>query len=218
MNNICNPGLCLKESIDEAKSQALASPGFELRIIRFLQVQRLSSHVPLTKVFRGLDILGEILDEKRLVTLLRPFLQSRDPQIASKCVKVVGRRSTNMAWLNSIMDKNDERIRANLVESIWKRKETEVRFVLHCALADSHQRVAANAVCGLYLLDIDQWDDGLERLIGNNSAAFRKSGIWMLKSGGVPDAPKRLKRLIQDADTDVRRAAFDALIHLRRRR
>jgi HEAT repeat protein len=216
ITNICDPGLYdLNEAIEKAKSTASDTPGFELHIVRFLQSLCLSRHVPMATVFRGLDVLGGILDENRLVTLLRPFLRSSDPHIASKCVLVIGRQSRNMAWLLGIMNESDERIRANLIQAIWKRKEPEVELVLRNAVGDPHPRVAANAVYGLYLLGIDAWIDGLERLVGSDGAAFRKSGIWMLKSSGAHDAPARLKRLIRDTDADVRRAAFNALVHLR---
>jgi len=216
ITNICDPGLYgLNEAIEKAKSTAADTPGFELHVVRFLQSLCLSRHVPMPTVFRGLDVLGGILDENRLVTLLRPFLRSSDPHIASKCVLVIGRQSRNMAWLLGIMNESDERIRANLIQAVWKRREPEVELVLRNAVGDPHPRVAANAVYGLYLLGIDAWREGLERLVGSDGAAFRKSGIWMLKSSGAHDAPARLKRLIRDADADVRRAAFNALVHLR---
>lgn len=220
ITRICDPEMFrLNDAIQEAKSNAVAIPGFELRLVRFLQAQCLSNHVSLPTVFRGLEVLGGMLgggtlDESRLITLLRPFLRF-DPQIASKCVLVLGRQFRNMAWLNGVMNETDERIRANLIESLWKRKEPEVELVLRGALKDSHPRVAANAVYGLYLLGIDDWVEGLERLVGSDDAAFRKSGIWMLKSSGAPDAPSRLKLLIRDVDPDVKRAAFEALVHLR---
>ena len=216
VTKICDPGTySLNDAIQAGKSNAAAIPGFELHLVRFLQAQCLSRHVLLPTVFRGLDVLGGMLEENRLVTLLRPFLRSSNPQIASKCVLVIGRQSRSMAWLNSVMSENDERIRANLIESLWKRKEPEVELVLRNALADPHPRVAANAVYGLYLLGIDAWEEGLEKLIAHDDRSFRKSGIWMLKSSGVPDAPARLKLLIRDADAEVRSAAFNALIQLR---
>jgi HEAT repeat protein len=130
-------------------------------------------------------------------------------------VLVLGRQSTSMAWLSGVMAETDDRIRANLIESLWKRTEPEVELVLRSALNDSHPRVAANAVYGLYLLGIDAWMEGIQRLVGSTDAALRKSGVWVLKSSGASDAPARLQLLIRDADADVRRAAFDALIYLR---
>jgi hypothetical protein len=221
VNRICDPGAySLDVAVQKARTHAQNTPGFELHVVRFLQTQCLSHPVPLPIVFRGLEVLGGIMatearDEGRLITLLRPFLRSSDPQIVSKCVLVLGRQSRNMSWLNGVMAEADERIRANLIESLWKRSEPEVERVMRSAITDPHPRVAANAAYGLYLIDNQAWVEGLERLVGSSDAAFRRSGIWMLKWSCAPDAASRLKVMIRDTDEKVRRAAFDALIHLR---
>jgi hypothetical protein len=219
---ICDPvQYSLGEAVEAARAVAANRPAFELDLVQFLQAHCLSSRVSLPTVFRGLEILGGLLcgnaDESRLITLLRPFLRSSDPQIASKCVLVLGRQSRSMAWLRSVMNETDERIRANLIEPLWQRKEPEVEAVLQSALRDPHPRVAANAAYGLYLMGSGLWPDALQNLVGSQDAAFRRSGVWVLKCAGTPDAPARLQPLIRDTNTDVRKAAFSALRHLRER-
>jgi hypothetical protein len=221
VNKICDPTFySLSEAIQQARSEVQASPGFEIDLVRFLQTQCRSDNVSLPIVFRGLDVLGGMLgggvaDEDRLIALLRPFLRSSNPQIASKCVLVLGRQSNSMTWLNNVMRETDDRIRANLIESLWNRKEPEVELVLLNALGDHHPRVAANAVQGLYLLGRGSWVEGLNSLLARNDPAFRISGIWLLKSSGMPNAAVRIKRMIRDPDAGVRHAAFEAIKHLR---
>jgi hypothetical protein len=223
VTKICDPELYpLSEAIEHARKGAEVSPGFEIDIVRFLQAHCRSERVTLPTVFRGLEVLGGMLgagtpNESRLIALLRPFLRSDNPRIASKCVLVLGRQSCSTKWLNDIMSELDGRMRANLIESLWSRKEPEIELVLRKALQDPHPRVAANAVYGLCLLGDEVWAEGLRRLIGSNDPAFRISGIWVLRSTGAPDAPARIKRLIRDEDPRVRRAAFDAIKHLRER-
>ena len=221
---ICDPvQFQLEEAIEAARGLAANRPGFELHVVQYLQAQCLSNRVSLPTVFRGLEVLGGLLsgmntEENRLITLLRPFLRSSDPQIASKCVLVLGRQSQSMLWLRSVMNETDERIRANLIESLWQRKEPEVEAVLQSALRDSHPRVAANAAYGLFQMGSRLWPDALQNLVGSEKAAFRRSGVWVLKSAAPPDAPSRLQPLIRDVNADVRKAAFQALKHLRERR
>lgn len=221
VNRLCDPErYSLEEAIRLAKNNGASARGFEMKIVRHLQVLCLSKVVPLGTVFRGIEVLGGILgsgivEEKRLIGLLRPFLRSRDPRIASKCVLVLARHSGNMDWLNSVMGETDARIRANLVEALWNRSEPEVREVLRNALTDPHPRVRANAAYGLFLLGDADWLVGLERLLTSEKPGFRISGIWLLRTSGAPGAPQRVKSFIRDPDRQVRRAAFDALIHWR---
>jgi hypothetical protein len=91
-----------------------------------------------------------MLDENRLVPILRPFLRSKDSQIVSKSVLIPGRQSRSLYWMTSIRTEDDDRIRANLVESLRSRREPEVEQVFKGALKDPNHRVVANAVYGLY--------------------------------------------------------------------
>src|SRR5579871_2312793 len=120
VEKICDPDqLRLNQAIRLAKTGAECEPGFEIALVRYLQAHCLSRSAAIAKVFRGLEVLegmveANTMDEGRLVALLRPFLRSSDPAIASKGVLILGRRSKSMSWLGRIMSENDARIRANL--------------------------------------------------------------------------------------------------------
>jgi len=212
---ICNSGCPLDDAIQRAAVAAQTSPGFEFELSKFLQAQCMATSVDHPTVFRGLEVLGGMLDETRLVPFMRPFLRSKDSQIASKSVLILGRQSRSLAWMTSIHAESDDRIRANLVESLWARREPEVELVLQGALRDPHHRVVANAVYGLYLMDSNAWAAGLDRLLHSHDPIARRSGIWVIKSTAGTEAVARLKPLIRDSDPSVRRAAFAALVSLR---
>jgi HEAT repeat protein len=212
---ICNSGCPLEDSVQRAAVAAQASPGFEFELSKFLQTQCMAKSIDHPTVFRGLEVLGGMLDETRLIPFLRPFLRSRDTQIASKSALILGRQCRSLGWMTSINAESDDRIRANLVESLWARREPEVEQVLERALRDSHHRVVANAVYGLYLMDSGTWIAGLDRLLHSHDPIARRSGIWVIKSAGGPTAGGRLKPLIRDPDPSVRSAAFAALVALR---
>jgi HEAT repeat protein len=218
---ICNSGCPLDDAIQRAAVAAQTSPGFEFELSKFLQAQCMATSVDHSTVFRGLEVLGGMLDETRLVPFMRPFLRSKDSQIASKSVLILGRQSRSLAWMTSIHAESDDRIRANLVESLWARlagvekPEPEVEQVLLGALRDPHHRVVANAVYGLYLMDSNAWVAGLDRLLHSHDPIARRSGIWVIKSTAGTEAVARLKPMIRDSDPLVRRAAFAALLSLR---
>ena len=209
----CDPNYApLAEAIRQAKA---AAAGLDLDLSRFLQMQCFSSEPQLPLIFRGLEVLEAITEEGKLLTLLRPFLKSGDPQIASKCVLVLGRRCHNVSWMRKVMAEVDDRIRANLVESLWERKEPEIELVLRSALNDPHHRVAANAVYGLFLLGSDSYKEGLDHLVASGNSACRRAAIWVIRSTNTPESAMGIKPLIRDTDPAVRRAAFDALVFLR---
>ncbi len=221
LGRICNPGQYpLDDAIQRTERLAEAQPGFELKLVRYLQLQCLNTPVPIPNVLRGLDLLGALLkhepmDEKRVISLLRPFLTCGEPQIASKCVLVLGRKLNSLDWIGRMMAENDDRFRANLIQALWKRKEPEIQRVLVAALHDPHPRVMANAVYGLFVLGAADWLDALEKLLGSDNPDFRICGIWVLKASCAREAPELIRRFIRDPNARVRRAAFDALIALR---
>lgn len=212
---ICNSGCPLDEAVRRAAAAARDSPGFEFELSKFLQTRCMTTTIDHPTVFRGIEVLGSLLDESRLLAFMRPFLRSRDAQIASKSALILGRQSRGLGWMTNIRAESDDRIRANLVESLWSRREPEVEQVLQGALRDSHHRVVANAVYGLYLMESEAWIAGLDGLLRSHNPVCRRSGIWVIQSAGGTMAAARLKPLIRDADPSVRRAAFAALKSLR---
>ncbi len=216
LSKICDPESgTLSDAIEQAKSYSPASGGFEFDLSRFLQMECYSSELRRPLVFRGLEVLEAITDESRLLTVFRPFLRSTDPQIASKCVLLLGRRCVDVGWMKHVMAELDDRVRANLIESLWRRSEPEIVLVLESALKDAHHRVAANATYGLFLIGSDTYIEGLDFLISSANPLCRRSAIWVIRSTATAEATARIKPLIRDSDADVRHAAFEALVALR---
>ena len=216
MARICDPRIRdLAHSIQEAKTAALGSMRFESNLARFLQMECMETAINFPLVFRGLEILGQISEERRLVACLRPFLRSADPRIGSKAVLIAGRRAEDLKWLIKAINETDDRTRANLIESIWGRRGAGMEELLLAALKDRHQRVTANAVYGLYLLQSERYTEGLRRLNESKDPFFRRAAIWVIRSAeGAAGAPS-LKPFILDPNPEVRHAAFQALIQLR---
>lgn len=216
---ICDPRYhSIEGAIQQARLSTHESSRFELNLIRFLQTQCMERHVDLPVVFQGLEVLGRIANEGRLAAVLRPFLRSRNRLVASKAVLIAGRQSHSLPWLINALNDRDDRVRANLIESLWRRPEPEAEWLLKCALKDRNHRVAANAVYGLYLLGSHSWLEGLESLLGSPNPQFRRSAAWVIRMTEQSEAAMRLKPLIRDSDSHVRHAAFRALVILRERR
>jgi hypothetical protein len=182
-------------------------------------VQSYAHDLQLPTILRGLEVLETITEETNLFTVLRFFLRSDLPQVVSKCVLILGRRCQNVDWIRAIMRSEiDGRTRANLIEALWARSgEPEINVLLKDALNDRHHRVTGNALYGLFLSGYDEYSAGIDKLISSSDPAFRRAGIWVIRSIGTNEAVVRIKPLIRDPDKAVRSAAFAALAFLRKR-
>lgn len=220
LSQVCDPEVfALEEAIEIVRNRVAVNPVFEFHLAHFLQLRCLSAYVSRPTIYRGLEILSEVLQgteaDVRRLPIIRPFLKSSDLQIASKAALVFGKQSRDIGWVRRLVQETDRRVRANLIESLWSRADPEIEGVFHSALRDPYPRVAANAAYGLYLMENLKWTEALDSLLTSDDAACRCSGIWVFKSVATPRASPRLRPLIRDSDPNVRRAAFDALRHVR---
>jgi HEAT repeat protein len=214
--DICNAAAgSHDQAVKKASARVLEQASFPLDLSQYLQIQCCARRVQLNAVLRGLEVLDVLIEDNKLFTVMRPFLRSSLPQVASKAVLIVGSRYNSFAWVRSMLDDPDERVRANLIESLWKRREPEAEAILVDALRDRDHRVAANAVYGLSLIGSKEFIGGLDLLIASHKPAFRRAAVWVIKRNAAPDAALRIRMLIHDPEESVRRAAFKALGPLR---
>ena len=220
--HICDPRAgTLSDAIRRARLRKGHSACFELKLANYLQAQCLADRIELAPILRGMEVLGTITEERSLLAILRYFLRSTVPQIASKSVLILGRRCHRADWLRHVMTEGEDRVRANLIESLWGRGEpVEIHEILREAVNDPHHRVSANAIYGIFTCGQDEYQPLIERLILNTNPAHRHAAVWAIKSIGSGDVFPQLKRLFQDPDAGVRRKAFEAIkaIQVRTRR
>jgi hypothetical protein len=214
---VCDPNLgTFEDAVRRARLCRERSDQFDVKLSAYLQTQCLAEHLQIPAILRGLEVLDTITEPDHLLRVLRCFLRLGVPQVASKCVLMLGRRCPSPDWMKHVMAEGDDRVRANLIESLWGRAEVEdVQPILQDALRDGHHRVAANAAYGLFLCGHDDHRSGIELLISSRSPEYRRAGIWVIKTIGGGEAVIRVKPLIGDSDALVRRAAFAALVTLR---
>ena len=73
-----------------------------------------------------------------------------DRTVRSKAALLIGRSSKNAAWIGRRFMDRDARVQASAVEALWSLEAAESRPLLLTASKSKHNRVAANAVLGLY--------------------------------------------------------------------
>src|SRR5947209_1769434 len=82
----------------------------------------------------------------RIVQLFR----ASDPRARSKLARIAGRYVDHRLFLKKRLEDKDDRVRANVVESLWGVNGDFVRVLLRGAAADPSHRVRMNALLGLY--------------------------------------------------------------------
>jgi len=106
-------------------------------------------------------------------------------------------------------------VRANAIESLWGVDKPEARAPLNFAASDANNRVAGNALLGLYYLGEASVLADMVKLTGHESALFRSSTAWVMGETGDPRFTEALRRMISDPDAVVRKRAFAALAQLK---
>src|SRR6185369_4798144 len=102
------------------------------------------------EVQRLVDVLAEISDGARALPCLMSLARQKNPYLQSKAVLMIGRLNRNVKWVQSRLAEPDPRVRANAVEALWGIDTEEARKLLRSASRDSNNRVAGNALLGLY--------------------------------------------------------------------
>ena len=169
------------------------------------------------ETIRMLEILSEISDGPRLLPLLTSVLQSPNPRIRSKAALLIGRRRQSARWVAQRQEETDPRVRANAIEALWGVADENARQVLWEASQDGNNRVAGNALIGLYRLGDPRSIGKAVEMAAHPDARFRVTAAWAMGQLADPRFAAALGRMLADADGAVRGRAFQSLSGLRRR-
>jgi hypothetical protein len=88
-------------------------------------------------------------------------------------------------------------------------------LLLQLAISDGNNRVAANALLGLYYLGESSAISELVRMAADESPLFRSSAAWAMGQTGDVRFQDSLRRLLGDADGSARKRALAAIGRLK---
>ena len=215
---LCDPSLTLPTAVMLARIGIRIDPGLDAALARRL-TESLHADVPGPEAdtARTLDLLSEISKGTRLVPVLIQLLQHPNPRIRSKAALLIGRRNQNSRWVEQRKVEKDPRVRANAIEGLWGVADEGARSVLWEAAGDSNNRVAGNAVLGLYRIgDLRSIELALQ-MAERAEPLFRATAAWIMGESADPRYLAALGRLLSDSDGRVRTRAFRSVSRIRRR-
>lgn len=142
---LLEPGVLTEGQALEVMTVVMAQdPLFDMKLLQRLQAQRTwPSEVPYHEIQRCLNLIDEAPDPARLSVTLLKFSRHPDPRVESKAAKLLGRHLFNMDRIEALSQSPDDRVRANLIEGIGRRKDLEpFLWLVERAAQDPSYRVS----------------------------------------------------------------------------
>ncbi|MCX6630858.1 MAG: HEAT repeat domain-containing protein, partial [Candidatus Solibacter sp.] len=153
LHALCDPELSREEALSLGRSARRVDSMIDVSLARSLAESAMgSSAVHVADPARLMDILCEIADAARIMPSLMRMMRHPNTYLRSKAVKMIGRGSHSAKWVMGRLSESDPRLRANAIESLWGVDTPEARTLLNLAANDVNNRVAGNALLGLYYL------------------------------------------------------------------
>jgi hypothetical protein len=213
---MCDPALSREDALTLGRSAKRVDPLVDVALARSLADSAVGSGtVQIADPSRLMDILCEIADAGRIMPSLMRMMRHPNSHLRSKAVKLIGRGSLSARWVMGRLSESDPRVRANAVESLWGVDTPEARALLGFAVNDGDNRVAGNALLGLYYLGATSSLVNVIKLAGTESKLSRSSAAWVMGESGDPRFIESLRRMISDPDVVVRKRVFAAMAQIK---
>ena len=204
---LCEPSLTHEQALAMARIAMRADSTKEVVLGR-ASADRVAS----SRVIRVLE--GKSGEKDHLSLLLR-LLRQPNPYLRSKAVLMIARGTRNVNWVRKTLADADPRIRANAVEAIWGLDTPEARELLGSLRGDPNNRVAGNALLGLYRLGDAAIIPEIVHMAEHETPAFRSTASWVMGAAGHPRFAGELSRMLKDPHPVPRKAALAALGRIR---
>jgi hypothetical protein len=151
-------------------------------------------------------ILGilPVLSDTSLLPLLLQLSRHPSSRVRSKVSLLIGRINRNSKWVEKQMLEPDPRVRANAVEALWGVDSEEARELLWKCATDCNNRVAGNALAGLYCLGETESIRLALDMAAHPSADFRATAAWAMGKSEDPRFMPALSSLAVDSASRAR--------------
>jgi HEAT repeat protein len=200
---LCDPSLSHQEALDIARLAMRADSTTDVMLGRASADRVASSRV--------IRILEKSAGGRDLVPLLLRLLRQPNPYLRSKAVLMLARDTHNVSWVRKTLADADPRIRANAVEAIWGVDTAEARELLRSLRTDANNRVAGNALLGLYRLGDAGVIPEIMAISTHEEPVFRATAAWVMGETGHPRFANAISGMLRDPHPLPRRAALTAM-------
>ena len=178
--------------------------------VRFLKATVAVSSSPL--IIRALALLPAMGDYGILIPWLRSLAQSSDNRVRARSTKLLCELRPNRSLIERQLQSTDPRVRAGAIEALWQAIIPDAEVLLRSVFTDTHHRVVANALVGLYRVGAADALPEMMKWSAHKDHLFRASMAWAM--GFVKDARAvpTLQELTRDRSHMVRKRALASLL------
>ena len=210
---LCDPALEREQVTRVARAAVRVDSMADVKMARRLadDLEAGTGSVSMPHAVRLLDVLNDVSNGSRLLPSMVRIFRHPDPYLRSKAVLFVGRANRSGRWASDRQNDTDPRIRANAIEGLWGVESSAAREMLQSAAQDSNNRVAGNALLGLYRLGETTSIPALLAMREHKSAVFRATAAWVMGQTGDPRFKDVLAGMLSDSSVVVRRRVLSAL-------
>lgn len=213
---LCCPDEPLEHTLSLVGEAMEAEPFLDVQLAEFLlgRNSRAAQDQPIA--LRILEVLDRVSTGTRLARGIGQLLGHADPLIRSKAAMVIGRRMQNFDWIEAQLREAEPRVRANMLEALWENRAPECLKAFELYRDDGDNRVAGNALYGLYLSGEADAIPGVMRLASHADPKFRATAAWLLGKIGQSEFADVLRRMVKDESRIVKGSALKSLVRINR--
>ncbi|MBM3768682.1 MAG: hypothetical protein FJW32_25150 [Acidobacteria bacterium] len=166
---------------------------------------------------RMLELMRRVTPLDRLVQLLDKVIPSSNADIRAKARKLYEALTADLSWAEPFIRGNSGRDAADLVEALWRVVPSDsLRAIFIAAAAEPHNRLAGNALVGLFRLGDQEARDAVLSMTRHEEEPFRATAAWVIGRVSWHGGATRLQEMTSDPSEKVRRNARRALGRLNR--
>lgn len=211
LNRVCDPA---ETTLGAAVAQVLLAARSHPDVVDVL-LMRLRVESGPGAVDRLLELLGAVTPAERIKDVLQPYIDSENPRIRSKALKLFACATGDAQWAMQFLGHSDTRFTANVVEALWGAKSTpDLKEFFWAASGSPNGRVAGNAVVGLFHLGDPRAIDVLRRLCRDESPNVRASAAWVIGTVGWIEGMDLACEMMKDPNPKVQRNAIQVVRRL----
>jgi len=213
---VFHPGKPLEHTSSLVGQAMEAEPRLDIELAKLLLGQGSHRAPDQPTALRILEVLDRVSAGTRLARMISPLLRHADPQIRTKAAKVIARRMENFDWIRAQLLKAEPRVRANMIEALWENGDPECVEVFRLYRDDCDNRVAGNALYGLYVCGEAEAIASVLRMASHPDPRFRATAAWLMSRIDEPKFANVLKTMVRDESRSVKGSALKSLVRLSR--